>query len=381
MELINIKIGGDFVINKETFSSKNIDKKLIALFQNSDLNLLNLECPITIVGKEHQIIKTGPHLRGNETAIREAAELLNINLLTLANNHILDYGEKGLEDTLNFLKQNNFDFVGAGKNLNEAKKVFRKNIKGKSFSFINFAENEWCGATSNSSGANPMNIIDNVHQIQEEKKISDYVIVIIHGGNEYYNLPSPRMVQQYRFYAENGADVIIGHHTHCISGYEEYNGVPICYSLGNFLFTENSNYPDWFIGLVAEIEIDASGKINLNLHTIEFDYQNYGLKLLQGDSKETVLSKMKVYSEIIKNSERNQQEWESFIQKQTKIYLEMLSPVAQIKYRYLKGILFKLKLSKKLISKKGFALSLNLNRCEAHSDIVKEVMTKFINKK
>jgi hypothetical protein len=380
MESITIKIGGDFVINKENFFSKNIHDDVISLFQNSDLNILNLECPITNAGKEHLILKTGPHLKGIETAVCEVAELLNVNLLTLANNHILDYGQKGLEETLSFLKQNNFDFVGAGENLNKAKKVFRKNIKGKSFSFVNFAENEWCSATSNSGGANPMNIIDNVHQIQEEKKVSDYVLVIIHGGHEYYNLPSPRMVQQYRFYAENGADVIIGHHTHCISGYEEYNGVPICYSLGNFLFTENSIYPDWNIGLLAEIVIDALGKIAVNFHPVEYSNQNHSLKLLQGDSKTDVLNRVKGYTEIIKDPNKIQQEWDSYVQKQSKLYLDMLSPIAQIKYRYLKGLFSKLKLSQKLISKKGFALSLNLNRCEAHSDIVKEVMTKFINK-
>ena len=380
MESINIIIGGDFVINKDNFYSKYIDKGVVSFFETSDLNILNLECPITNAGKENQILKTGPHLKGNETAVRQAIELLNVNLLTLANNHILDYGQKGLEETLSFLNQHNFDYVGAGKNLNEAKKVFRKNIKGKNFSFVNFAENEWCSATSNSGGANPMNIIDNVHQIQEEKKVSDYVLVIIHGGHEYYNLPSPRMVQQYRFYAENGADVIIGHHTHCISGYEEYNGVPICYSLGNFLFTENSIYTDWNIGLLAEIVIDALGKIAVNFHPVEYSNQNHSLKLLQGDSKTDVLNRVKGYAEIIKNTEKIQQEWDSYVQKQSKLYLDMLSPIAQIKYRYLKGLLYKLKLSQKLISKKGFALSLNLNRCEAHSDIVKEVITKFINK-
>ena len=132
--------------------------------------------------------------------------------------------------------------------------------------------------------------------------------------------------------------------------------------------------------MVAEIVIDASGKIAVNFHPVAYTHQTYSLKLLQGDSKTAVLSRTKEYSEIIKNPERNQQEWDSFIQKQSKIYLEMLSPIAQIKYRYLKGLLYKLKLSQKLISKKGFALSLNLNRCEAHSDIVKEVMTTFIKK-
>lgn len=113
---------------------------------------------------------------------------------------------------------------------------------------------------------------------------------------------------------------------------------------------------------------------------MEYNNQTYSLKLLQGDSKTDVLNRVKGYAEIIKNTEKIQQEWDSYVQKQSKLYLDMLSPIAQIKYRYLKGLLYKLKLSQKLISKKGFALSLNLNRCEAHSDIVKEVITKFINK-
>ena len=58
--------------------------------------------------------------------------------------------------------------------------------------------------------------------------------MIVHGGHECYNLPSPRMQKQYLFYADQGADIVVGHHTHCISGYEVYKGVPIYYSLGNF---------------------------------------------------------------------------------------------------------------------------------------------------
>jgi poly-gamma-glutamate capsule biosynthesis protein CapA/YwtB (metallophosphatase superfamily) len=76
-----------------------------------------------------------------------------------------------------------------------------------------------------------MDIIDNANQIKEAKATHDKVIVIVHGGHEYYNLPSPRMQKQYRFYADQGADFVVGHHTHCISGYEVYNGVPIYYSL------------------------------------------------------------------------------------------------------------------------------------------------------
>src|SRR5690606_22347516 len=102
---------------------------------------------------------------------------------------------------------------------------------------------------------NPIDIIDNVKQINEARGIADYVFVIVHGGHEFFNLPSPRMQKLYRFYAEQGADIVIGHHTHCIGGYETYKGVPIYYSLGNFLFTKQNPYEDWYLGLVLEVEI------------------------------------------------------------------------------------------------------------------------------
>ena len=104
---------------------------------------------------------------------------------------------------------------------------------------FNFCENEWSIAESDNPGANPMDIIDNANQIKYARELADYVIVIVHGGHEYYNLPSPRMQKQYRFYADQGADIVVGHHTHCISGNEVYKGVPIYYSLGNFIFTKN----------------------------------------------------------------------------------------------------------------------------------------------
>ena len=67
-----------------------------------------------------------------------------------------------------------------------------------------------------------MDIIDNAKEIKNAKEKADYVFVIVHGGHEHYSLPSPKMQKQYRFYVEQGADIVIGHHTHCINGNEVY---------------------------------------------------------------------------------------------------------------------------------------------------------------
>src|SRR5690606_25591800 len=126
--------------------------------------------------------------------------VLKVDLVTLANNHILDYNNEGVLDTVEFCKKNKLETVGAGSDLINASKTFYLNIKKRTIAIINFAENEWASASKNSAGANPMDIVDNVTQIKEAKSNSDFVFVIVHGGHEYYNLPSPRMKKQYRFY-------------------------------------------------------------------------------------------------------------------------------------------------------------------------------------
>src|SRR5699024_9955924 len=102
------------------------------------------------------IEKIGPILRGDEENTSKVLKTLNIDITTLANNHILDYGEKGLEDTLHCLKKNLIQTVGAGMNLKEASKTLYINSEEGKIAFVCFAENEWANATTTSPGANPM---------------------------------------------------------------------------------------------------------------------------------------------------------------------------------------------------------------------------------
>lgn len=102
-------------------------------------------------------------------------------------------------NTLEFCRNQNVKTVGGGMNIEEASQtLYIDSLEGK-IAIVNFAENDWKAATPTPAGFNPMDIIDNTMQIQEAKSKADYVIVIIHGGHEYYNLPSPRMQKQYRF--------------------------------------------------------------------------------------------------------------------------------------------------------------------------------------
>lgn len=376
---VNIKFAGDVVING-IYKTESIDNNLVDLFSNSDLNIVNLECPVTATGPENKMAKTGPHIKGSALSISSFLKKLNINLVTLANNHIMDYGDKGFSDTIDFCKTNAINFTGAGADLAAAKLPFRTEINALKISILCFAENEWSNATLTNSGANPLNIVDNVNQIKEEKLLSDIVIVIIHGGNEYYNLPSPRIVKQYRFYADSGADVIIGHHTHCLGGYEIHGGTPIFYSLGNFLFTKKSDFEGWYTGLVLELEIIEKGAINFKLHPTRQSKENYNLSLLEDVDKDQSIKQIEEYKNIISEESKLQHFWLEFLLSKKTQYLRAYSPINGVKNNTLKKLFIKLGLEKFFISQKHYRNILNHIRCEAHLDASKDVINSILKK-
>lgn len=366
---------GDLVVNQDYESEKNIDLQLVNLFKNSDFNIVNLEAPIT--KSLNKIIKTGPHLKANKNSTLKVFDRLKINTVALANNHIKDYGDEGVLDTINLCRKHNINVVGAGKNLVEASETKILNtIEGK-IALINIAENEWSSASEYNAGANGMNLIKDIRKIQEARENCDFVFVIVHGGHEYYNLPSLRIRDQYRFYIEQGADLVIGHHTHCVSGFEIYNGKPIYYSLGNFLFTKKNTNEEWYTGLVLSVEV-SNGLLQCELHPVKQTKEDFSISLLMGSEKEKIFSKIDVLSNIIVNDERLLEEWKAFTTSKSAMYLNYLSPISFIKSKIISAILFKLKF--KLINKVGLALYLNLIRCEAHSDISKEVLKDYLNK-
>lgn len=366
---------GDFVIN-QPYNTSKISEEVKNLFAQSDYNIVNLEAPVT--NSESKILKTGPHLKADKENTLDVLIALNINLCTLANNHILDYDEQGVLDTLNFCKENNIQTVGTGKNKDEAAKpYYLETDTGKiAFIIINIAENEWASAKDTAAGANGMDLIDDVKAIQEAKEKSDFVFVIVHGGHEYYNLPSPRMQKQYRFYVDNGADMVAGHHTHCISGMETYKGKPIYYSLGNFLFTKTSSYEDWYKGIVLEVEIDENKEIKTNPIFVKQERDDFNLTLINNDELKVIQQRFDAYSHSISNPRELVKKWQTYILEKVKLYDNYWSPLSFIQNKWLKKVAIRLRLIG--ANKKGKALALNLMRCEAHFDMSKEVLNRIL---
>lgn len=230
--------------------------------ESADYSIVNFECPV-VEGKVKPIAKCGPALRTERNAV-SAMKYAGFDCVTLANNHFRDYGDSGCKTTIDELNKQQIDYVGGGINLAEAQKILYKELDDKRIAIVNFCENEFSIATDTSAGAAPIDTVDNYNQITEARKNADYVIVIIHGGHEHYQLPSPRMKKLYRHYVDLGADAVVNHHQHCYSGYEIYKGRPIVYGLGNFCFDwEGEENSIWNDGYMVLLEFDKTIQIEL----------------------------------------------------------------------------------------------------------------------
>ena len=145
---------------------------------------------------------------------------------------------------------------------------------------MNFAENGWSNANGSQGGSNPMDAIDNAYQIREASAKADITLVIIHGGHEGNFYASPRMIKQYRFLAEQGASAVLGHHPHCVNGYEEHKGVPIFFSLGNLFFPWKTTFPGWHTGIMLRLTIAEKNSLSWEILPYKQCVGNFRLQTL-----------------------------------------------------------------------------------------------------
>ncbi|MDC3269401.1 CapA family protein, partial [Flavobacteriaceae bacterium] len=319
--MIKIILAGDFCptnrvekhLNNNQYSEVFGDVRPI--IESADYAVVNFECPVVLNNAE-VIEKTGPALKSGVNAVK-SIQFAGFDMVTLANNHFYDYGEKGVLDTLKTCKKFKLDTVGGGRNIDEAAQVYYKEIHGNTIAFINFCENEFSIATENSGGSNPLDPVKNYHQILEARNNADFVIVIVHGGHEYYQLPSLRMKETYRFFVDVGADAVINHHQHCFSGYEIHNEKPIFYGLGNFCF-DNSRYWNnlWNEGFMVELKLQKE-KISFDLHPYLQCNDTPSIQLLVDDLREKFDLKLLSLNSVINDEYELDKQHKKFLSKKS----------------------------------------------------------------
>jgi poly-gamma-glutamate synthesis protein (capsule biosynthesis protein) len=267
--IVKIGFAGDILFDDEYAVMATLLRKGGSLEQGLSETLLEemRSMDIMMVNNEFPYTNRGTATEGKTYTFRAdtdtAAYLtdMGVDIVSLANNHIYDFGEIGLLDTLDTLEEMQMPYAGAGRNLEEASAPVYFIAGDIKIAFVSATQIERLdnpdtkGATESSAGTfrcwNPEKLYEIVAQAKEN---SDFVIVYIHWGTENVEEPDWAQLQQAPEIAEAGADLIIGAHPHCLQGIQYFGDTPVFYSLGNFWF--NSKTVD--TGMV-EVEISKEG--------------------------------------------------------------------------------------------------------------------------
>lgn len=228
---------------------------LLPEFASADLTLVNLECPL--IDAPSPIAKSGAHFgvpRGCINGLKKAG----IDVISLANNHIMDHGRAGLESTLSACKDAGLSTVGAGPNLEAARRMHVTKRKGVRLGILSCAEHEFSIATTSKAGANPIDPIEFTRILSRESGNFDHLIVLLHAGKEHTPYPPPKLQNLARFMIEQGASAIICQHSHYSGVYEHYRNGFISYGQGNFLFNPYPDARHWlYEGYLIAMNLDV----------------------------------------------------------------------------------------------------------------------------
>ncbi|HEX2916453.1 MAG TPA: CapA family protein [Chloroflexia bacterium] len=210
------------------------------LTRSADLVFGNLESPLVSAAHQHQVVSPDErYVFPAETEMSLALKRSGFNLLSLANNHIYDFGKAGVEDTLSALQSAGITSVGAGQQASEVRYLEQGGLKLAivSATQVSPRQPEQAG-----SMINLFNQVELLNQIKEARAQADVVIVALHWGEEYSAIPDQSERNFARQAAEAGADLILGTHPHVIGNFEVINQkTVVAYSLGNFIF--DSRFP------------------------------------------------------------------------------------------------------------------------------------------
>lgn len=269
----------------DTFSAELLER-----MRSADVFMLNNEFPFSTRGTPTE----GKQFtfRANPVNV-EMYELLGVDIVSLANNHAYDFGEDALLDTFTTLENAGIPYVGAGRNIGEARKpvyFIANDIKIAVVSATQIERNavpDTKEATTTSAGVlrcmDPAALLE---VIAEAKENSDFVILYIHWGTESQAETDWLQDKQAPIYAEAGVDLIVGDHPHCLQKLDSESGVPVVYSLGNYWFNSKTQN-------TCLVEVGISKEGMEYFHFVPCIQENCRTRQLEGAEKDEVLDYMR----------------------------------------------------------------------------------------
>lgn len=325
METLKILFSGDWcirgagcnILDNDAILSE-IASKIKAKTSEYDASIVNVETVFSDTLSPTK--KSGPNI-ATPTKGLDFLKSMGFTIGAMANNHVCDHGDQAGLKSKDMIDNTGMLTLGYGKNIDEARKSIRMEIKGTTISFLNFAENEFVAATESTPGFAPIDYFDNARQVREEKEKSDFVFVMLHAGNEFCPFPRNGVKKLCHTLVESGADGVIVAHPHCPQGMEYYKNKPIAYSTGNFFMSkEKAGFSTWNVGYMAEVIINTDKSVTLNPIPYEFDNYLRYFDFMSGERKDIFLKYLDTLSAII--TDTSDAEYQNLLYAWSIMYIE-----------------------------------------------------------
>jgi len=274
-------------------------KKVYGILSESVVDIMTTS-DIMVANSEFTVSDRGEKMPNKYYTFRASPQRLSIyeemgiDLVTLANNHVYDFGKTAFYDMLDALEEYKIPYIGAGRNIEDAKRPYYFIINGYKIAFVNATRAEKFiltpEATETDGGV--LRCYDPTlfaNTIKEAKSQSDYVVALVHWGREDSHELESVQIETSRTYIDAGADIIIGSHAHVLQGIEYYKDKPIIYNLGDFIFNNETKDTGIF-------QIKMSNDGNLEYYFIPCLEKGEYTKTLDGDEKQRVIKNMNSWS-------------------------------------------------------------------------------------
>ncbi len=285
--------GTKYIDGQPNGLSDAFSQDLIHTLRDEDVLIANNEFTVSKRGKP--LSGKAYTFRANPGRLKEYRRL-GVDALSLANNHVFDYGEEAFLDTLHYISNAGYPYVGAGKNLEEASEPLYYIAGGRKIAICAATQIERSSTYTRAATEQEAGVIKCLDpelfakEIKRAKKNADVVIAFVHWGTEgdsQYGSDQKNLAKQF---AAAGADAIVGGHTHCLQGVDLLEGVPVFYSLGNFWFSGTSKVQEDYDTALCEIHVARDGSVSGRL--LPCSFSGYVTKLSSGKEKARIIKEI-----------------------------------------------------------------------------------------
>ncbi len=375
-------IGGDFAPTKANFdlfeqgdAETLYGRELLDYLASFDYRVFDFETAIEGAGSA--IPKYGPIITTPERCM-PGVDAIHPDLMVLANNHSINLGAEGIEHTKQVLAEHGIASVGAGQDIEEARKPFYLTFGDLTVGFYVCAEHEFNAAGEHTAGVNPYDPLVSFDEVREAKTHCDQLIVFYHGGMIEYRYPLPNERRALRKFVDCGADLVVGQHTHCIGCSEVYKGKTIVYGQGDFFFARPTKNEFRFSGLLIEADISKESlSVNFNVRIKPEDT----IHLATDEERSAVLEAFEERGREIQDEEHFQDLYEKRLQERRRFYLDRLFgwysrfPIFAGLDK-LTGRLYSRYLYGKRFTKTDWLILDNWLSCETHYEIMSDLVIR-----